>query len=127
MSTEGRRAFLLAASGTAVAAAVPAADPSRNEVITAVTLIHGIPGKEKDLEQHLLSLAGPTRAEAGCVTYDLYQSPDQKHEFMRFEIWASPEALEAHKKSPPLRASFEKRQKEGWTTQITVWKRVFDG
>jgi hypothetical protein len=25
---------------------------------------------------------------------------------------------------PHLRASFEKRQREGWTTQITVWKRV---
>lgn len=97
-----------------------------NEVITAVTLIHGIPGKEQDLEQHLLSLARPTRSEPGCVAYDLYQSPEQKHEFMRYEIWSSPDALEAHKKTPHLRASFEKRQKEGWTTQITVWKRVIE-
>jgi quinol monooxygenase YgiN len=103
---------------------VQAAEPSRNEVVTAVTLIHGLPGREDDLKQHLLSLEAPTRAEAGCVTYDLYESPGAKHEFMRYEIWASLEALEAHKKTPHLRASFEKRQREGWTTQITVWKRV---
>lgn len=128
--THGRREFLRAAGAAAVVTSpgsptAPAAS-GPNEVITAVTLIHGIAGKEEDLKRHLLSLAGPTRAEAGCVTYDLYESPEQAHEFMRYEIWASPDALEAHKKTPHLRASFEKRQKEGWTTQITVWKRVID-
>jgi quinol monooxygenase YgiN len=71
-----------------------------------------------------LSLAPPTRAEAGCFAYDLYQSPQAAHEFMRFEVWQSAEHLEAHKHSPHLRASFEKRQREGWTTQITTWYRV---
>ncbi len=127
----GRRAFLQTAAATATLtlpgrASVSAQAEPPNEVITAVTLIHGLPGREQDLEQHLLSLARPTRAERGCVTYDLYRSSEQKHEFMRYEIWASPAALEAHKKTPHLLASFEKRQKEGWTTQITVWKRVID-
>jgi quinol monooxygenase YgiN len=121
---DARRGFLRAAGATVAATVLEsrttrAAEPAHNEVITAVTLIHGIPGKEEDLKGHLLSLAAPTRAEAGCVAYDLYESPGAKHEFMRYEIWASPEALEAHKKTPHLRASFEKRQKEGWTTQIT--------
>ena len=31
---------------------------------------------------------------------------------------------EAYKKTQHLNASFEKRQREGWTIQITVWKRV---
>lgn len=92
--------------------------------LTAVTLVHGIPGKEAELKQHLLSLAAPTRAEPGCLTYDLYQSDKQKHEFMRFEVWASAAALEAHKLSPHLKASFEKRQREGWTTQILTFNRV---
>ena len=126
-----RRGFLRAAGAATAAAALPgrgarAAAAVRNEVITAVTFIHGLPGREDDLKRHLLSLAGPTRAEPGCVTYDLYQSPDQAHEFMRHEVWASPDALEAHKTAPHLRASFEKRQREGWTTQITVWKRVLE-
>ncbi len=100
------------------AAALPA------EAITAVTLIHGLAGREDDLRRHLLSLAAPTRAEAGAVAYDLYQSPERAHEFMRYEVWTSPEALEAHKKTPHLRASFEKRKREGWTTEIMVFRKV---
>ncbi len=106
-------------------AALRTAEPqTKDDWITAVTLIHGLAGKEQDLRQHLLSLAPPTRAEAGAVTYDLYQSPERRHEFMRYEVWTSPEALEAHKKTPHLRASFEKRQREGWTTEIMVFKKV---
>jgi quinol monooxygenase YgiN/quercetin dioxygenase-like cupin family protein len=92
--------------------------------ITAVTLIHGLPGKEGDLKAHLLSLSAPTRAESGCLQYDLYQSSANPHEFMRLEVWESPAHLEAHKLTPHLRASFEKRQREGWTTEILVFQRA---
>jgi quinol monooxygenase YgiN len=102
-------------------AAVSAAPPGS---ITAVTLIHGIPGREAELREHLLSLAAPTRAEPGCLQYDLYQSPDTPHEFMRLERWASADALEAHKRTPHIAASFERRTREGWTTQILSWTRV---
>jgi quinol monooxygenase YgiN len=95
-----------------------------DDVVTAATFIHGITGSEQDLKAHLLSLAAPTRAEPGCLAYDLYQSPDAPSEFLRLERWSSLADLEAHKAMPHLRASFEKRQREGWTTQITVWKRV---
>jgi glc operon protein GlcG len=97
----------------------PAASP-----VTAVTLIHGIAGRETELKQHLIALAAPTRAEPGAITYDLYQSPIHPHEFMRFEVWRSAEALEQHKKTPHLRDSFEKRRREGWTTEIVTWTRV---
>jgi quinol monooxygenase YgiN/quercetin dioxygenase-like cupin family protein len=92
--------------------------------LTAVTLIHGLPGREAELEAHLLSLAAPTRAEAGCLRYDLYRSSVAPHEFMRLEVWASPAALAAHKETPRLRASFEKRAREGWTTEIMTFQRA---
>jgi quinol monooxygenase YgiN len=116
---------MLAAGGAAGALLPrPAHAGGRPGWIAAVTLIHGLPGRDEELKQHLLSLSGPTRAEPGCVAYDLYQDPEERHEFMRFEIWTSAEALEAHKGLPHLRASFEKRQREGWTTEILVWERV---
>jgi quinol monooxygenase YgiN len=46
------------------------------------------------------------------------------NEFMRFEVWRNPEALELHKATPHLRASFERRKDQGWTTEITLWRRV---
>lgn len=124
-----RRSFLRAAGAAVGATALvgwrgAASAPGTADSITAFTLIHGIPGKEAELKEHLLSLAAPTRAEPGCIRYDLYQSPNRKHEFLRFEIWASLAALEAHKQTPQLRASFEKRQREGWTTEIVLWSPV---
>jgi quinol monooxygenase YgiN len=125
-----RRRFLrhLAAAGASTVVGL-AGSPAKaefegGEVITAVTLVHGIPGRERELLEHLLSLAPETRAEAGCLTYDLYRSTQAPGEFLRIERWKSPADLEAHKGTAPLRASFERRKREGWTTQITVWKRV---
>jgi quinol monooxygenase YgiN len=92
--------------------------------LTAFTFIHGLTGQSEQLKQHLLSLTGPTLAEPGAVRYDLYQSEANPDEFLRFEVWRDAAALEAHKLRPHLRASFERRQREGWKTEITLWKPV---
>ena len=126
--TTNRRGLLAGATALAAGLLLPSrearADAGADDVVTAVTFIHGIPGSERDLKAHLLSLAAPTRAEAGCLAYDLYESPDAPTEFLRLERWRSVADLEAHKATPHLRASFEKRQREGWTTRITIWRRV---
>lgn len=114
----------MAAGAVAAAASASEGGAAENEVLTAVTFIRGVEGKEEELEAHLLALSAPTRAEPGCVMYDLYRSPLISNHFLRLEVWASPAALEAHKATPHIRASFEKRQREGWSTEITVWKRV---
>ncbi len=120
-----RRLILAGVVCLAATAAPPALrEQAAADTISAVTLIHGLPGKHEDLKQHLLSLAAPTRAEEGSIAYDLYQSTVKPHEFMRFEVWTSLDALEAHKKMPHLRASFDKRQREGWKTEIMTFRRV---
>jgi quinol monooxygenase YgiN len=43
---------------------------------------------------------------------------------MRLEVWRDGEALERHKASPYLKASFERRKDQGWRTDITRWMRV---
>lgn len=94
------------------------------EWLTAVTFIRGLEGKEGELKSELLSLSAPTWAEPGNIAYDLYQSTSKPNEFVRFEIWRSAEALEEHKATSHIKASFQKRQEQGWTTNITTWKRV---
>jgi quinol monooxygenase YgiN len=96
------------------------------DALTAVTFIRGAPGREAELRRELLALTAPTRAEPGALRYDLYQSAAQPNEFMRFEEWRDLAALEAHKQTSHLRASFEKRQQQGWSTEITLWRRVPD-
>jgi len=100
---------------------------SEADLLTAVTFIRGPEGSEQDLLTELLSTSAPTRAESGNVRYDLYQSPTNKNYFMRFEIWRNAQALEDHKLTPHLKASFERRKNKGWMTEITTWKRVTDG
>lgn len=97
---------------------------SQDELLTAVTFITGKEGKEDELKNELLKLSAPTRAEAGNLKYDLYQSPQKPNHFMRLEVWRNPQALEEHKKTPHLQASFAIRQQQGWMTEITTWKRV---
>jgi len=58
------------------------------------------------------------------VQSDLYRSPNDKGSFLSLEVWRNLAALEEHKQTPPLWASFERRKSKGWTTEITTWKRV---
>ncbi len=109
---------------TAAAKQASAQKMPDKDLLTAVTFIRGKEGKEDELKRELLALTPPTRAESGNIAYDLYQSPMKKNEFMRIEVWRNPEALELHKATPHLKASFETRKKQGWTTEITTWNRV---
>lgn len=96
------------------------------DLLTAVTFINGLAGKEDELKNELLKTTAPTRGEAGNLRYDLYQSTKDPSKFMRYEVWRSPDALELHKQTPWLRESFETRKRQGWSTDITTWRRVRD-
>ena len=97
------------------------------DLLTALTFVRGAASNDEELKGELLSTTVPTRAEPGNLKYDLYQSLSDKGSFLRLEVWRNAAALEQHKQSAPLKASFERRQEKGWTTQITTWKRVADG
>jgi quinol monooxygenase YgiN/quercetin dioxygenase-like cupin family protein len=112
------------AHGILIELKVPATAQAMQQALTAVTFIRGKPGAEDQVKRELLSLTPPTRAEPGNLGYDLYQSIDQPGQFMRIEAWRNAEALELHKASPYLRASFERRKDQGWQTEITRWMRV---
>jgi quinol monooxygenase YgiN/quercetin dioxygenase-like cupin family protein len=112
------------AHGILVELKTPASAEAMTQALTAVTFIRGKPGVGDQVKQELLRLTPETRAESGNLAYDLYQSVDRPGEFMRFEVWRNPEALELHKASPYLKASFERRKDQGWQTEITRWMRV---
>ena len=98
--------------------------PTEADLLTAITFIRGPEESEQDLMTELLSTTAPTRAEPGNLRYDLYQSLVNRNYFMRFEVWRNPQALEDHKQTPHLKASFERRKNKGWMTEITTWRRV---
>src|SRR6202046_3716032 len=52
-------------------------------------------GRESELRELLRGMLAPTRAEAGCKLYELYES-DSKGRFYFYEIWESQAALDQH-------------------------------
>lgn len=64
------------------------------------------PGKEDELRKTLLGLIEPTRAEAGCVQYDLHEEQGKPGSFLFFEKWTSKQALDEHLATPYLKGLF---------------------
>jgi len=53
--------------------------------VTVLARMKAKRGMEEKVKQELLSLVGPTHAEAGCINYDLHQSVQDKTLFMLYE------------------------------------------
>jgi quinol monooxygenase YgiN len=66
------------------------------KTITVVATFQAKPGKTADLKKALLSLIAPTHQEAGCINYDLHQSPEDPEKFLFHENWTSKAHLDAH-------------------------------
>jgi quinol monooxygenase YgiN len=56
-------------------------------------------GREDQLRELLQDMLAPSRAEAGCRLYVLFES-DSKGRFYFYEIWENRAALEQHAASP---------------------------
>jgi quinol monooxygenase YgiN len=52
-------------------------------------------GKKDQLRATLVGMLRPTRAEHGCILYELYES-DDKGMFYFYEEWESQDALDRH-------------------------------
>jgi quinol monooxygenase YgiN len=93
--------------------------------VTVLARVRARAGKEEDVRRLLLALVAPSRAEAGCLNYDLHQSAADPTEFMFYENWTSRAALDAHTTMPYL-DEFDARS-EGLLAapvEITFWQMI---
>jgi quinol monooxygenase YgiN len=77
--------------------------------LTVVAKLKAKSGCEEKLAALLQGLVAPTRAEAGCLAYDLHRSHDDPGTFLFTESWASRALWDAHMASPHL-AAFGEQQ-----------------
>ncbi|WP_404786923.1 putative quinol monooxygenase [Altericista sp. CCNU0014] len=68
--------------------------------LTVIARIKAKPGMEKQMQQDLLGLLTPTRAEAGCITFDLLMDANDPTVFVLYENWESQAALDSHFEQP---------------------------
>ncbi len=93
--------------------------------VTVVALMRAQPGKEHELRQALSSLVAPTRKEAGCLNYDLHQSPEDPTRFMFHENWTSKADLDRHLGSAHVTAVLSKLGGlVAEPPQITLWRKI---
>ncbi len=74
---------------------------------TALTIVARIQAKADKLElvkAALLKLIEPTRAEEGCLQYDLHQDNMNPEIFVFYENWASRELWQTHMNNDHLKA-----------------------
>jgi len=73
-----------------------------SDFLTVVACLRAKAGEHGHLREELQRLVAPTRAEVGCVTYELHGSKSEPGFFMFYEIWRSAEDLDAHFKTPHM-------------------------
>lgn len=72
--------------------------------LTIVAHIEAHPDKLPLVRAELVKLIAPTRAERGCLVYDLHQDNENPCIFKFLESWESRELWQVHMASPHLQA-----------------------
>ncbi|MDF1800634.1 MAG: putative quinol monooxygenase [Planctomycetota bacterium] len=72
--------------------------------LTIVANITCAPDKRDLVRAELEKLIAPTRAEAGCLQYDLHQDNEDPDRFLFFENWESRELWQDHMAAAHLAA-----------------------
>jgi len=73
-----------------------------NPKIRLIATLVARPAKADELQTLLVGLIEPTRAEDGCLQYDLWRNTENSDEFRFIEQWESAAALDAHLATPHL-------------------------
>lgn len=79
--------------------------------LTVVARCRAKPGLEAAVKEEILSLVAPTRAEPGCLNYDLHQAQADPALFLLYENWRSRKDLDEHLAMPYLAAFLGKAEK----------------
>jgi len=80
-------------------------------------------GCEDKMKELLSAMVIPSKAEKGCVFYEIVQYENNRNKFMAVETWESEAALDGHKISKHYKiykASYEPFCKDKYTDELEV-------
>lgn len=96
-------------------------------IVTVVATVKVKHGHEEQAKQALRAAVAPTRAEPGCLQYDLHQSTTDPTQFLFYEAWSSDETLKAHSASTTEHRLELRKQLGGLVDappSLTFWHNV---
>jgi quinol monooxygenase YgiN len=73
--------------------------------LQVVAVLKSKAGSAEVVGDALATLVAPTLAEAGCVSYELFESVVAPGTFITIETWKSQEDLDAHMQTPRIAAA----------------------
>lgn len=74
-----------------------------NKKLSLVAFLYAQAGKEEELRRRLLALVEASRAEAGCINYDVHQSDEDPTVFVMYENWRERADLDRHFEMPYMK------------------------
>lgn len=93
--------------------------------VTVVVRLKAKPGKEAKVREELHNLLAPTRAEQGCLNFDMHQSPTDSAVFLFHENWVREEDLARHFESPHITRWIQEAQSLlAEPMELTRWQKV---
>jgi len=93
----------------------------KDNIITRLTIVANIKSKTDQVDlvkAELLKLIAVTRAETGCINYDLHQDNENPAHFMFYENWQSRELWQTHMANQHLKDYMTAT--EGAVTEFTL-------
>ncbi|MDF3931498.1 putative quinol monooxygenase [Pseudomonas citronellolis] len=92
--------------------------------ITLIAIIRAKPGRADALQARLADLRGPSRAEAGCVQYDLHRDRKDPDLIYMVEQWRDEAAIAEHEASPHFQAFVKAAQADLAELDIRLMNRI---
>jgi quinol monooxygenase YgiN len=80
-------------------------------------------GCEEKMKELLSAMVIPSKAEVGCLFYEIFQYENNRKKFMAVETWANEVALDGHKASEHYKVyktSYEPFCEEKYTDELEV-------
>jgi quinol monooxygenase YgiN len=98
--------------------------PKAPKGVTLIVAIRARPGQEAALEKELRALVGPSRAERGCIAYDLHVSSDQPGLFLLRETWASLKHHGRHWETEHMKRWSERKGVLMASREASFWRQI---
>ena len=96
-----------------------------NNTLTVVVRLKARAGMEDQVREELQKLLEPTRAEPGCINFDLHEAAESPGLFLVHENWKSEGDLRRHFEMPYLRSWIVKADALlAEPMELTRWHRV---
>ncbi|MDQ1264811.1 MAG: hypothetical protein QG559_1812 [Campylobacterota bacterium] len=77
----------------------------------------------KEMKELLSAMVKPSKAEDGCIFYEIFQSKERAQKFFAVETWRDEAALEGHKASAHYKiykSSYEQYCEDKYSDELEV-------